>query len=40
MTSYACQILIIYAFDDFVDTWHAMGGDWITEDVNDAYYAK
>lgn len=28
------------AFDDFVDTWYAMGGDWITEDVNDAYYAK
>lgn len=30
----------VEAFDDFVDTWHAMGGDWITEDINDAYYAK
>ena len=27
-------------FDRFVETWYAMGGDWITDDINEAYYAK
>ena len=30
----------IDSFDNFVNTWYAMGGDWITEDINDAYYGK